>query len=68
MKNEILKILNENPKGMRQREIAGMLGIWLCDKEFLNSISELKTSGEIYFINHIDFANAEFYNIWFRSE
>lgn len=67
MEKKILAYLNRWP-GARKREIAGFLRIWLCDKVFLDTMSELKNNGLIQYVTINDPANMEFYDKWFLTE
>lgn len=67
MKEKILACLNRWP-GSRKREIAGFLRIWLCDKVFLDTMSELKNNGLIQYVTINDPANMEFYDKWYLTE
>lgn len=66
MKENILRILSDNPKGMRKRDIAHDLGIWLCDDEFLRAMAELHFKDDLIdYWMYSDPANMEFYDVWF---
>ena len=60
MKAEIMSYLRNHPNS-RKRVIAGALGVWQCDKEFLDAMWELVTEHRIEGKTHRDFANWEYY-------
>lgn len=47
MKEKILAYVNEH-QGVRKRDIAGELGVWVCNPAFMHAISELVDDGELY--------------------
>lgn len=60
MKEQIMNYLREHPNS-RKRMIASSIGVWQCDKEFLDAMWELVTEHRIAGKTHRDFANWEFY-------
>jgi len=64
MKEKIYNYIKENP-GCRQCEIASALRIWLCSKEFLNALSELRDEKKIGCSVFQDHANMEYYYKWY---
>lgn len=64
MKQIILDYLRHNP-GARKREIAGALGVWQCDREFLAAMTSLSNNGLITYKSYRDPALMEFYDRWY---
>ena len=62
MKEKILEVLTNRPKGLRLRELGGVLGVW--HPSLVKDIDELETAGKIVGVPCCDMANMEFYYIW----
>lgn len=63
MKNEILNILYEHGP-MRQRVLAGFLGVWQASAELIKALHDLEKEGKVKSKPYSDPANMEYYNIW----
>lgn len=63
MKNEIIEVLREHPKGLRLREIAMYLRVNRFS--LINLLDELKKEGLIDGRSNEDHANGEYYIIWY---
>lgn len=66
MKERILSLLENAPKGMRKREISSALNTWVGN--IITPICELEKDGMIYRHTIHDNANMEFYDIWFLKK
>lgn len=64
MKEKILAYLANHPK-TRKRYIAADLGTYHLNNEFMHAMRELQTEGKIDYESVNDFANMEFYDLWF---
>ena len=64
MREKMLAYIAAHP-GCRSREIAGGIGMWLCDSEFLHMRHELEKEGLIYAETYRDPAQMEFYDKWY---
>ena len=62
MKTQIVKLLADNPKGLRSRTISYTLGINFF--HLLDLLSEMQTEGILYRESYVDLANAENYILW----
>ena len=62
MKAQIVKLLANNPKGLRSRTISHTLGINFF--HLLDLLSEMQTEGILYREAYVDLANAENYILW----
>lgn len=56
----ILNYVKANPN-CRSRDIARAVGVWLCDKEYLEARSHLETLGFLVVDEYADYGNAELY-------
>lgn len=63
MKEEIINYLRSHPLS-RKRSIASYLRIWVCDKNFLDTMYNLEKEGIIKSITYRDFANMEYYAVY----
>ena len=63
MKNEIIEVLREHPKGLRLREIAMYLGVNRF--KLINILDEMKKADIIDGRSNEDHANGEYYIIWY---
>lgn len=66
MKERIIKVLREHPCGLRKRDIAGYLGVWVCN--LAKPMADLEIAGTVSRTYHADPANMEFYDIWYLTE
>lgn len=64
MREKILEYLTQYP-GSRKRYIAGAIGVWLCDSEFMHMMHELEDEGLIYYETYKDPAQMELYDKWY---
>lgn len=62
MKAQIVKLLADNPKGLRSRTISSTLGINFF--YLLDLLNEMQTKKIIHREAYVDFANAENYVLW----
>ena len=62
MKTQIVKLLADNPKGLRSRTISHTLGINFF--HLLDLLDEMQTKGILCRESYVDFANAENYIVW----
>jgi hypothetical protein len=62
MKIQIVKLLADNPKGLRSRTISYTLGINFF--HLLDLLDEMQTEGILCREAYVDFANAENYILW----
>ena len=67
MKEAIYNYIKENP-GVRKRDIASELHIWVCDKDLSNMLYELLREGRVFRRLHRDPANMDFYDKWYIVE
>ena len=67
MKEAIYNCIKENP-GVRKRDIASELHIWVCDKDLSNMLYELLREGRVFRRLHRDPANMDFYDKWYIVE
>lgn len=67
MRQDIKMILHRHP-GIRKREIASYLHVWLADDAFLTTMHEMERAGEIYSKTFRDNGNMEFYDKWYIKE
>lgn len=67
MRDDIKTILRKHP-GIRKRQIAGYLHVWLADDAFLITMREMERAGEIRYESFSDPANMEFYDKWYIQE
>lgn len=67
MKERVYNYIKENP-GVRKRDIASELHIWVCDKNLSNMLYELLLEGRVFRRLHRDPANMEFYDKWYIVE
>ena len=64
LREMILTIIAEHP-GIRKREIAGYLGLWQCNAEFLATVNDLFNDNLITYTTVHDPAQMEFYDTWY---
>ena len=62
MKAQIVKLLTNNPTGLRSRTIAYILKINFF--HLLDLLDEMQTEGILYRESYVDYANAENYILW----
>ena len=64
---KILNFLSNHPYS-RQRVIASRCHLWLCDEYFLDALHNVYKAGLIDCEYRHDFAQMEFYNLWFLTD
>lgn len=66
MKERIIEVLRESPRGLRLRQIASRL----CCNQFslVSLMHEMRVDGVVDSRSNEDHANGEYYDIWFLAK
>ena len=66
MKEKIIEVLRESPRGLRLREIASHLR---CNQfSLISPMYEMEQAGVVSSRSNEDHANGEYYTIWFLAK